>query len=222
MGTEKRLICVLLLLLCICPCAASRLGGSPCGAGSSPAHAAEHAASAWVGGQYVKARFVFERVQAIDGSADPYAPPLSLVLPDTPLGKLKISKEAVGEAKRTLQQIAKQFLGGTFPDNTDPVVGRGINMWLAAEIRHGKEKVASTLAHARYADSLLQKLSKRPTEKKKVLVRKQALLARTNAGHAQLLEWCCWAGKLVKGGMVQAWDTELANEISRLAYWRPS
>jgi len=168
-------------------------------------------------GQYVKARFILERVKAVEGSAEQCAPPLSLVLADTSLGKLKISNEALADAKRTLKRLVLQHLGGKHPDNADPVVQKGINQWLAAELKHGKEKVASTLAHARYADSLLQKLSKRPTEKKKVLARKQVLLAQANAGHAQLVEWCCWAGKLQLGGFVVQWDPQLAEEISSLA-----
>jgi hypothetical protein len=168
-------------------------------------------------GQYVKTRFTLERMLAVEGKETDVSPPLSLVFSSSALGKLKFTKAALQEAKRAVRCLADQHLGGQHPDTRDGRMQQGINHWLLQELRQRQGQVSSILAHARYADTLVQKLVQRPSQQKKVLARKQALLRQAEVAHRQLLDWVGWAGALERRGLVSCWEPEVATLISSLA-----
>lgn len=168
-------------------------------------------------GQYVKSRFTLERMLAVEGKETDVTPPLSLVFSGSALGKVKFTKAALREAKQAVKRLSEQHLGGQHPNTRDSRMQQGINHWLFHELRQRQGQVSTILAHARYADSLVQKLTQRPSQQKKVLARKQALQRQAEVAHRQLLDWVGWAGALEHRRLVSRWEPEVAGLISSLA-----
>ena len=170
-------------------------------------------------GRYVKARLMLERMQALDGAASPFAPPISLVFASSKtLSKLKITKAALRSAAATVRELSKEHLQGDPPGIGHPDMQAGVNQWLAQEFKRGREQLATTISYIRYADSLVQRLQTKP-EKKAVLERKAAHTKKAAGLVAHLTEWACWAGALSKGPdpVVKEWDPQLRTEIGTFA-----
>lgn len=175
-------------------------------------------------GRYVKARLMLERMQAVDGAASPFAPPISLVFASSKtLSKLKITKTALRSAAATVRELSKEHLGGDPahikpPGISDPHMQAGVNQWLAQEFKRGMAQLATTMSYIRYADSLVQRLRTKP-EKKAVLERKAAHTKKAAGLVAHLTEWACWAGALSKGPdpVVKEWDPKLRTQIGTFA-----
>lgn len=168
-------------------------------------------------GQYARSRFMLERMEAVEGKEGELAPPLSLVFSSSSLGKIKFTQAALKEARETVDRLAKQHLGGQHLNTRDERMQLGINQWLLHELTQRHSQVATMLAHARYADSLVQKLTKQASKQKKVLARKQALLRQAEAAHRQLIDWVEWAGALHRSKVVSQWQREVAELISSLS-----
>jgi len=175
-------------------------------------------------GRYVKARLLLERMKAVDGADLPLAPPISLVFASSKtLSKVKITQTALRTAAATVRALSKEHLGADPahvepPDISHPEMQAGVNQWLAHEFKRGREQLATTVSHIRYADSLVQRLRNKP-EKKAVLERKAALTKKAAGLMTHLTEWACWAGALAKGPdpVVKEWDPQLSAEISAFA-----
>lgn len=127
---------------------------------------------------------------------------------------MRISQAAKSKARALAQQLAAEHLYGQHPEKfSDPVMQRGLNQWVGAELQRAFEELSNTLAFIRFVDQLVTALAGRPQEQKKALRRKHLLRARARTGLGYLKEWGKWAHAMESARVVQQWDANVYDLI---------
>ena len=165
--------------------------------------------------EYVRSRLMLQRMDDLEGvNTQQLAPPLSLLFAKEEFGRVRISQAARSKARALAQQLAAEHLHGDHPEKfSDPVMQRGLNQWVGAELQRAFEELSNTLAFIRFVDQLATALAGRPQEQRKALRRKHLLRARARTGLGYLQEWGKWACAIESARVVQQWDADVYDLI---------